>query len=137
MPWNGASRAVSVALPSEAGVASTPVARSRRQIQTRSSWAGWRLGLSRVPESAPKFGETVETPQSRAGARSMRWTARRSPALTPSTAIGPTSGLTFGKGARSRGFWPAAVIFPPKASSVKTAKGVRGRTVIAGAWPPK
>ena len=39
-----------------------------------------RFGLFRVPESAPKLGETVATPQSRAGSSEIRWIARRSPA---------------------------------------------------------
>ncbi len=123
--------------PERVGVTSEVRSASKVQIQTRSSCGCWRFGLARVPESRPKSGEIVATPQSRAGSSAIRRMARTSPATTPSTAIGPVSGLTFGYGATSRGRPSTSVSLPEKQSSVKTVKTSPGRTVLRGAWPPK
>src|SRR5690606_40896008 len=65
------------ALPiSFVGVVSVLPSSAKRQIQTCSSCGCWRFGLPRVPDSRPKSGEIVATPQERAGFNDNRRMAR-------------------------------------------------------------
>ena len=130
---NGACRST----PETVVVRSAFPSSDMRQIQTRSSSSGCRFGLPRVPDSNPKFGDTVAAPQSRAARSEARCTARMSPSRTPSTAIGPVSGFTQGKGATERGLPSGDVNLPPNVSSVNTSKGLTGMNGAAALVAPE
>ena len=86
--------------------------------------------------SAPKSGNVVEIPQSRAGSIETKCRTRVSPGSAPSTKNGPVCGFRNGKTISRDGSVSGPVIFPQKQSSVQSSSTSPGRTFITGSTPP-